>query len=358
MARQKKSPVVEQVLQTEIEAVPERLNVEDVLMSFLDTTPDAVVLLDASGNIVRANVSSTRLFEVEDRSKLLRKPLAFFLDPSFRAGFNDYVAAAQNHETFENVTLDARIRGARGHVSMVEISVGSTPLPDVVSIFIRDVTRRKNLETELLKVAGEERRRLAADLHDSLCQEMSAVHFGISNIGRQLPKGSPAKLRALAATVTSLAEATVNHARTIAHGLSPMLKGDGALGYALQSLAKTVCDIHQVDCVFTGEHSDLPLDEDIATQFYHIAQEATNNALHHGRATVIRISMRRRPNELVMTVRDNGCGFVQTTSSTGRGIHFMRYRASLINASLKLVSKPGAGTEVTCRTTRMALASE
>ncbi len=355
MPRPKKSPVVEQVLQTEIEAVPESLNVEDVLMSFLDTTPDGVVLLDAKGLIVRANVSSTRLFGVGNRSKLLQKSLASFLDPSDREEFGRHLAAANHHDTFDNVSYDARVRGAAGQIRFVEISFGSTPLPNVVSVFIRDVTKRRNLEAELLIVAGEERRRLAADLHDSLCQEMSAVHFGVASISRQLPAESPPKLRELANSVTTLAESTVNHARTIAHGLSPILTGDGALGYSLQLFAKGISDIHQVQCVFTGEHSDLPLDEDIATQFYHIAQEATSNALHHGKASAIQISMVHNANELVMTVRDNGCGFDPSTPPTGRGIRFMRYRAGVINATLKLKSRIGRGTEISCRTTHMEL---
>ena len=72
------------------------------------------------------------------------------------------------------------------------------------------------------------------------------------------------------------------------------------------------------------------------------------NAVKHGKATCILISIMRDIDHFVLTIRDNGTGFQPPRSSTGMGVRIMRYRSSVIGSTLDLKSAPGQGTQITC----------
>jgi len=78
----------------------------------------------------------------------------------------------------------------------------------------------------------------------------------------------------------------------------------------------------------------------VSLHLYYIIQEAVLNAVKHGKATSIAISIARDNDRFVLTIRDNGAGFQSPGGSTGMGIRIMRYRASVIGTTLDLKSAP------------------
>ena len=81
-----------------------------------------------------------------------------------------------------------------------------------------------------------------------------------------------------------------------------------------------------------------------------IAQEAIMNAAKHSQASVITIRLSKEKDDLIMTVQDNGGGFLAADRSrAGMGIGIMRYRAKAIGAVLELVTQPRQGTLITCK---------
>jgi two-component system, LuxR family, sensor kinase FixL len=73
------------------------------------------------------------------------------------------------------------------------------------------------------------------------------------------------------------------------------------------------------------------------------------NAIRHGGAANVAISLQPRGERLELAVQDDGKGFdMPAVSHSGMGIRIMRYRARVIGATLELVSRPGQGTRVCC----------
>jgi two-component system CheB/CheR fusion protein len=91
-------------------------------------------------------------------------------------------------------------------------------------------------------------------------------------------------------------------------------------------------------------------DDDAAAQLCRIAQEATCNAVRHGRARHVRIGLAVRGGGGVeLTVRDDGVGFGRAPAAGGgMGLHIMHYRARMIGASIDIRAAAGGGTVLTC----------
>jgi signal transduction histidine kinase len=85
-------------------------------------------------------------------------------------------------------------------------------------------------------------------------------------------------------------------------------------------------------------------------QLYKIAQEAVTNAIKHGKAKKVSISLSTASDKLVLIVQNNGLPFPDLRSkTTGMGLRIMNYRASLLGASLEIrAAGARGGTLVTC----------
>jgi len=86
----------------------------------------------------------------------------------------------------------------------------------------------------------------------------------------------------------------------------------------------------------------------VSAEMYHIVEEALNNAVKHSLCREVSILIQRRPEEIVVTVHDDGKGLTNRRSQTGLGLKIMRHRAELIGASLSVHGNK-LGTGVTCR---------
>jgi two-component system, LuxR family, sensor kinase FixL len=152
-----------------------------------------------------------------------------------------------------------------------------------------------------------------------------------------------------AGRILAQVQEALERARRLARGLAPVeLEAEG-LATALQELAEGAAQLFGIRCVFRAEARVALADAAAATHLYRIAQEALTNAVKHGRATRVVISLMEAGDRFKLTVRDDGRGFRSTVAAgPGMGLRIMRYRAAMIGASLEVRSAPGAGATVTC----------
>ncbi|MBI3974162.1 MAG: GAF domain-containing sensor histidine kinase [Chloroflexi bacterium] len=208
---------------------------------------------------------------------------------------------------------------------------------------------RARLAEESTRLArAEERSRLAREIHDTLAQGLTAIGLDIEGAMRHL-ESSPERARerlerALATTRESLEETrrSVLDLRAAPLDSRPLADALVALGRSFTS--ETGVRVHvQV----TGEMA-LPLR--VEAELFRIAQEAVANVRKHARATQVEITLRTTPQDVRLSIRDNGAGFEPMRRFEGRhGIVGMRERVKLLDGQLRIESRPGRGTRVAVR---------
>ena len=152
-----------------------------------------------------------------------------------------------------------------------------------------------------------------------------------------------------AAKIVKLVNEAINKTRELARGLSPVVSESHGLMSAVQQLSAEVADVFGVSCQLHCESPVLIDDVSLATNLYHIAQEAVSNAVKHGKARKIVITLAASERQGMLTVQDNGWGFKGIpTDSKGMGHNIMSHRAKMIGGTLDIHSSIPQGTVVTC----------
>ncbi|ADI13411.1 PAS/PAC sensor signal transduction histidine kinase [Truepera radiovictrix DSM 17093] len=219
----------------------------------------------------------------------------------------------------------------------------------------RDVTERRQLERLVAEAATREQQRVARDLHDTLGQHLAGTAFLARNLATRL-RGAGAPYADEAARVAELVQEAVAQTRSLARGLFPVALQEGGLRDALEALGRSAHEVFGAPCtVHVAE--DVAVSSEEAEQLYRIVQEALSNALRHGGAQRVDITLQTRRGARVLTVSDDGVGFppevLGAQHGAGMGLRIMRYRAQLIGASLGLANEglprgDGRGARVTC----------
>ncbi|HWL15496.1 MAG TPA: PAS domain S-box protein, partial [Opitutus sp.] len=210
---------------------------------------------------------------------------------------------------------------------------------------VRDISERKQLEAEVLRVSDREQQRIGHELHDNVGQQLTAIELMLHQlIGmRTDPPVRDLQIERIAQHVRT----AMRDVRGLARGLTPHLLDANELPTALAGLLELTAGAvaHRLSC----PHPISGIGNDTATHLYRIAQEAINNALKHSGATLIEVRLQQDAGALHLTIADNGRGFdTRESDARGVGLHIMQYRATLIGGRLTFDSRPGRGLTVQC----------
>jgi PAS domain S-box-containing protein len=209
-----------------------------------------------------------------------------------------------------------------------------------------EIVRRKGLEGEILEISDREQQRLAQELHDGLCQHLTAVAFMARSVGLRLKNHRVIEVK----DIEKIAE-LVNNAATDTRNLSRALHrvdvDAGGLIGALEDLVDR--EMWRTPCRLEVKPSFHLDDDTVAAHLYRIAREAVINANKHAQASEIVVALRGWRKGIVLSVTDNGVGFQNARNGPhGLGFHIMNYRARLMGGQLKIESPEKGGTRVAC----------
>ncbi len=252
--------------------------------------------------------------------------------------------------------IECRIVAADGVTRHILSTIGGCLRDDdgtitQISGVVHDVTARKSAEAEVLRIGEEERRRVAADLHDGVLQELTGIALLTASVRRELESGREAPAERLQRIERAIVQA-IDHTRQIASAVDPLFPGASGLVGALRSLTRAVEETHGVRCTLQESSTKGCVDDPVvAQQVYRIAQEAVRNAVRHARAVHVRIGLDADGDGIRLSIVDDGRGLAAERFGAGLGFNVMRYRAGLIGGSLTIGPGKDGGTVVMCRFT-------
>jgi signal transduction histidine kinase len=207
----------------------------------------------------------------------------------------------------------------------------------------------QQLERQIIEISEREQRRLGRDLHDGLCQYFAAVGCASASLRSDLATAGMTEEAAVAAEVTELLEQGVGQIRDLARGLMPVQMYEAGLAAALEQLAASVSRLQNTTCRFQQEGQVRVEVSSVAIHLYRIAQEAIHNAIRHGRAHTVEISLQKNGSTGMLIIQDDGCGLSRAPArSDGMGLSIMEYRLHLIGGDLEIDEPKMGGTIIRC----------
>jgi PAS domain S-box-containing protein len=220
----------------------------------------------------------------------------------------------------------------------------------------QEATRRIELERNTLISIEMELAQVGLELHDQLGQDLTGIAFLIKILEKRLATTQSSDATE-AAKIGALVSQAIKHTRMISHGLSPYIWGADGLISAINQLSADINMLGVAQCSATMDADIIITDDLVARSFYRIAQEATNNALKHGKATQVEISLTETDNIVALEICDNGIGVTKAIADApDRASPFpnkpgysysIQHRASLIGATVTVTDNPSGGTVVT-----------
>lgn len=152
------------------------------------------------------------------------------------------------------------------------------------------------------------------------------------------------------AKIIGLLDEGIEQTRMLAKGLLLAEVEREGLGVALEEFAAETSRVSKVECSVRCQ-GRLALDEGgTATHLFRIAQEATRNAVRHGRVHRVEITAVQEGGTLLLSIRDDGSGLPpEGQRGAGLGLRIMAHRAAILGAHFSVTDRPGGGTLVECR---------
>jgi signal transduction histidine kinase len=219
---------------------------------------------------------------------------------------------------------------------------------------VRGLTRARVAQEEfsrrLLSSQEGERKRIAAELHDSLGQNLLVIkNRALMGL---MPQELPAASREQLDEISALSSQAIEEVREISYNLRPYQIDRLGLSRAVEAMIKKVAVASGIRFTTAIDPLKDVLPKDAEISVYRIVQECVNNIVKHSEATQASVEMKRDDSTLRVTVKDNGKGFaVEQTLSPESGKHGfglvgMPERVRLLGGTYDIQSSEGKGTVI------------
>ncbi|MBM6399992.1 sensor histidine kinase [Phycicoccus sonneratiae] len=214
----------------------------------------------------------------------------------------------------------------------------------------RAEVHRVALLQRAVDASSDERRRIAATLHDGPVQELAATSFTVAGASATAAAHGDATLARDLGAAAGAVRASIRSLRTLLVDLHPPALSRSGVVAALADLAQSVRAEDVVVRLDTDSEDELALTEDAQRLVHRVAQECVRNAARHAGPAEVTLTLHRTgPETVALDVVDDGLGFdaeaVLADPEPGHlGTRLLAEAASVPGARLRVATAPGAGT--------------
>ena len=206
---------------------------------------------------------------------------------------------------------------------------------------------REDLLHQLIDAQESERRRLAAELHDSLGQGLVVVKQSLRGAAAGARGEDGARLQG----ADDHTQACIDEVRSLSRTLHPDQLRRLGLRRAAEAAAEGLCREHDavIDCRIDGAAERAIGERALAV--YRILPEAMSNAVQHGRCRFAEVVVAMRDGQVELSVSDAGAGFDPEAPHPdgAMGLLGVQLRVRALSGELQVDSEPGEGTHLVVR---------
>ena len=224
-----------------------------------------------------------------------------------------------------------------------------------VRLFEQARTMEENLRllsNKVITAQEEERKHISRELHDEIGQTLTAINVSLAMLKKHT--GPDRNSRRKLGEAQRLLNQSLENVHRFARELRPDVLDNLGAYAALRSYLKNFSQWTGIKTELSSTADFAPLDSQQSTVLYRVAQESLTNVYKHARASRVKIAFSRRPDGLMMEIKDNGRSLRAQKRLLNKGIHRlgllgMEERVRLVRGEFSVESKPGHGTTVRVR---------
>ena len=202
----------------------------------------------------------------------------------------------------------------------------------------------------ILQGQEEERKRIAAEIHDGIGQMLTGLKLNLEGI----TPSSSVHMKKRIKDTKDIMKSVIKEVRRVSFNLAPSSLVDFGLAPAMKKISQEMSVLTSTKVEFKNNTGFINrLDKHVESNLYRIVQEAINNGIKYAQADKIVIRFEHDPTHLHVVVEDNGKGFeieklekIGHFGASGHGIFNMKERAAFIDASFEIQTELKRGTSI------------
>ncbi|CAG4884731.1 protein of unknown function [Georgfuchsia toluolica] len=340
----------------------------DELTDLYENAPCGYHSCDAEGVVIRMNETELGWLGYSRAEIVGKVRLSALISERYRSEYESAFAKLTLSGT--PIDIDSELNGRNRtalpvHVSAVAVIDGRGRfVKSRASVF--DITNRKQAEQEarhyasqlqalsrrLVEVQDHERRWLAGQLHDRVCQRLAALDLHLNTVRCTLSLQSSEGVSTRIEDCLCLVKEAVENTFDLVGELRPAVLDDYGLGVALKWFAEQFTRRTGIVAMVKGNDLVPRLGQAVETALFRIVQEACTNIAKYAKTRAATITVQSEAEWIRVEIADNGCGFdpiaaVRQDHHNGCGLLIMRQRAEVADGRLLIQSAVGGGTRIT-----------
>jgi len=201
-------------------------------------------------------------------------------------------------------------------------------------------------------LVSEEQSRIANEIHDGVAQYLFSMVCALDMISKEQASLQDERIQQKLKLLGKTANQASVELRASIYELSPYKRGESIFVDNLASYLDDLGRLNNIQVDLEAEGSEEALSPALRKGLYRIVREACSNAIRHGKCNSIKVELSMYPNQCILQINDNGCGYKWEAegggSNSGLGNWNMYQLVTCFNGELQTFSEPGKGTVIRC----------